>query len=276
MKKIALFFLSLILFFLTNVGAWADSMYDLDLPPDVSFQVPKYNEYKIKQGSSNEVKVNNQSDYSIQTKNEEGGIIGFFKKLFNRNKKQQPQFDTVQSGYFGTIPNIKSEYQYKKPKTTNVKNNGKTADEYFPEEFQESKVNDPLFLDVILKKEKPSNYVVDMMRIMKFLESFRVVIENHENIQKFNANVNLLDLHARRIEKLYKDKPEGMSPSYWLLLDLSYKAKVLGNLKFDANYYSKFSPVMGTKYDPENILKEDMKLLAELDKTIFAIRQLNY
>ena len=85
-----------------------------------------------------------------------------------------------------------------------------------------------------------------------------------------------MDLHARRIEKLYKDTPDGMSPSYWQLLDLSYKAKVLGNLKFDANYYSKFSPVMGTKYDPENILKEDMKLLSDLDKTIFTIRQLNY
>ena len=250
-------------------------MYDLDLPPNVSFEIPKYEEYKINKGASNEVKVNNPSNYSIPKK-QEGGIKGFFSNLFNRNKKQEPRFDTVQSGYYGTLPSVKSEFQYKKPKSTNVKNEGIDADSYYPEEFQKSKIEDPLFLDVILKKETPSNYAVDMIRVMKFLESFRTVIENHENIQKFNANVNLLDLHARRIEKLYKDKPEGMSPSYWLLLDLSYKAKVLGNLKFDANYYSKFSPVIGTKYDPENLLKEDIKLLSDLDKTIFAIRQLNY
>lgn len=257
------------------MSAKADSMYDLDLPPNVSFEIPKYEEYKIKKGTSNEVKVNNPSSYSAPKK-EEDGIKGFFNRLFNRNKKPEPQFDTVQSGYEGTLPNIKQEFQYKKPKSTNVQKEGASADNYYPEEFQKSKVDDPLFLDVILKKENPSNYVVDMLRVMKFLESFRTVIENHENIQKFNANVNLLDLHARRIEKLYKDTPDGMSPSYWQLLDLSYKAKVLGNLKFDANYYSKFSPVMGTKYDPENILKEDMKLLSDLDKTIFTIRQLNY
>ncbi len=276
MKKLVLFFLFLVLLFAPKISAKADSMYDLDLPPNVSFEIPKYEEYKIKKGASNEVKVNNQSSYSAPKQKEEGGIKGFFNRLFNRNKKQEPQFDTVQSGYRGSLPDIKSEFQYKKPKSTNVKGEGVSADNYYPEEFQKSKIEDPLFLDVILKKENPSNYVVDMIRVMKFLESFRVVIENHENIQKFNANVNLLDLHARRIEKLYKDTPDGMSPSYWLLLDLSYKAKVLGNLKFDANYYSKFSPVMGTKYDPENILKEDAKLLSDLDKTIFAIRQLNY
>lgn len=275
MKKFLLLFLFLILFFAPKISAKADSMYDLDLPPNVSFEIPKYEEYKIKKGTSNEVKVNNPSSYSAPKK-EEGGIKGFFNRLFNRNKKPEPQFDTVQSGYEGTLPNINKEFQYKKPKSTNVQKEGASADNYYPEEFQKSKIDDPLFLDVILKKENPSNYVVDMLRVMKFLESFRTVIENHENIQKFNANVNLLDLHARRIEKLYKDTPDGMSPSYWQLLDLSYKAKVLGNLKFDANYYSKFSPVMGTKYDPENILKEDMKLLSDLDKTIFTIRQLNY
>lgn len=272
-------FVFLFLFLCPYLNAKGESLYDLDLPPDVSFQVPSYEEYKINKGTSSET-ADSSSSYSSSESSavndeEESGVKGFFNKLFKRKKKQEPVFDSDEAGYRGTLPDIKSEFKYKTPKSQDAVDKDKKAEEYYPEEFQKSKIDDPLFLDVILKKENPSNYVVDMLRVMKFLESFRSVIETHDTIQKFNANVNMLDLHTRRIEKLYKDKPEGMSPSYWLLVDLSYKAKVLGNLKFDANYYSKFSPVLGTKYDPVNIINEDNKLLIELDKTVFAIRQLN-
>lgn len=273
------FVVFLFVFFLAlPVYADVDPMYALDLPPEVSFNLPNLNEYKIQKGSSSEVTTPKKPApvSSVSPQKQEGGIKGFFNKLFNRNKKKQtPQFDTVGGGYSGNLPNVQSEFNYKKPKTSSMKDNNSKAEEYLPEEFQKSKIDDPLFLDVILNKEKASAYLVDMLRVMKFLEAFRVVIANHQDVQKFNANVNILDLHARRIEKLYSDKPEGMSPSYWRLLDLSYKAKVLGNLKFDANYYSKFSPVAGTKYDPVNILSEDDKLLIDLDKTVFEIRQLN-
>lgn len=271
MVRVFIFLVCIFFSFLPSFAA--DDMYSLDLPPNVSFQMPNYNEYKIKQGTSNEVKPPSTKPQAVQK--EEKGVKGFFNKLFNKNKKQKPQFDTVEGGYKGTLPSVKSEFGYKQQKASDLKNNGKKAEDFLPEEFQPSKIDDPLFLDVILNKERPSQYIVDMLRIMKFLESFRTIVENHEPVQKFNANVNILDLHARRIERLYSDKPEGMSPSYWLLIDLAYKAKVLGNLKFDANYYSKFSPVIGTQYDPENLMTEDNKLLIDLDKTVFAIRQLN-
>lgn len=272
--------LTVFLFFISIscVFAEIDPLYNLDTPPDVSFDfTAPVREYRIKKGNSSEISIPAPPQVAQKTsvQKEEGGIKGFFNKLFKRNQKQKAQFDTVGGGYRGNLPNVQSEFGYKTPKSSNVDDNKKKAEELLPEEFQKSKIDDPLFLDVILNKQNPSQYIADMLRVMKFLEGFRVVIQNHEDVQKFNANVNILDLHARRIEKLYKDKPEGMSPSYWLLIDLAYKAKVLGNLKFDANYYSKFSPIAGTRYDPANILSEDEKLLIELDKTVFAIRQLN-
>ncbi|MCD8023916.1 MAG: hypothetical protein LUE64_00075 [Candidatus Gastranaerophilales bacterium] len=203
---------------------------------------------------------------------------GFLKKLFSRKKKQKtitPKFDTQERGYSGSVPNLKSEFNYKNSKSSGADDLENKAEEFTPDEFQKSKIDDPLFLDVILNKDRPSQYTGDMLRIMKFLEAFRPVVANHESIQKFNANVNLLDLHARRIQRLYQEKPEGMSPSYYMLLDLAYKAKVLGNLKYDANYYSKFSPVTNTQYDPSYLVNEDNKFLIDLDKTIFQIRQLN-
>lgn len=64
-------------------------MYDLDLPPNVSFEIPKYEEYKIKKGTSNEVKVNNPSSYSAPKK-EEGGIKGFLTGYLTEIKSLNP------------------------------------------------------------------------------------------------------------------------------------------------------------------------------------------
>lgn len=268
------FILILVSFFLIVKGAYAeiDPMLDLDAPPDISFQLKSPQEYTIKNGSSSEL-LNKKEKTLLQKATDKKD--SWYAKLFKKKPKKRAEFDTVGGGYTGNIPDVRAEFEYKNKKNSKIQVDGTGADNYLPEEFQPSEIDDPLFLDVILNKEKPSKYTSDMFRIMKFLTEFRTVIETGQDIQKFNANVNLLDLHARRIENIYKNTPEGMSPSYWLLMDLAYKAKVLGNLKFDANYYSKFSPVTGTKYSRENINTEDLKLLRDLDKTIFAIKQLS-
>lgn len=274
MKKFLLVFL---FFVFCNSACFAeiDPMLDLDLPPNVTFKAPNYSK-NVKSGVSSEIQkpkepviLNPEKIYNQKKKK------GFFARLFSKDKKVKAEFDTVGGGYAGTLPKIQKEMNYKSQKVVKPKEIKEKAEDYLPEEFQESKIEDPLFLDVILNKENPSNYVVDMLKVMRFLETFRTVVEKHENVQKFNANVNILDLHSRRIEKLYKETSDGMSESYWLLVDLTYKAKVLGNLKFDANYYSKFSPVTGTPYDSQNLINEDDKLLIDIDKTIFSIRQLN-
>lgn len=273
------FLLIFALFFtILEARAEIDPMINLDMPPELTFQFPKDinpKEVIIKQGNSSEVPIEKKNVVN-QTKDKiTDAKDNFFEKYLKKKPKQKAKFDALNKGYTGILPNIQAEFEYKHPKKTTIKDKKLNAKDYLPEEFQNSKIDDPLFLDVILGREKASAYVVDMLRIMKFLESFRKTIENKQDIQRFNANVNLLDLHARRIETLYSNKPEGESPSYWLLLDLAYKAKILGNLKYDANYYSKFSPITGTKYDPVNIENEDKKLMDELDETVFAIRQLN-
>lgn len=274
MKKIIL---TAFLFVLFTLGARCEeAFFDLDIPPQISIdKLQKEYETKMQsyaaaskiKGASSEALINDNVQNNNQT------TIKKTKK--KKSKKQKIKYDPVAGGYKGNIPNIKSEFKYKSQTPTKVKKQEASAEEYVPEEFQKSKTDDPLFLDVILNKEKPSKYIQDMIRVMTFLESFRKVVEEHQDVQRFNANVNLLDLHAKRIEKLYSESPEAMGDAYYKLMDLSYQAKVLGNLKYDANYYSKFSPISGTKYEQSNILNEDDKFLIELDKTIFAIRQLN-
>ena len=57
------------------------------------------------------------------------------------------------------------------------------------------------------------------------------------------------------------------------ILNTNYYAKVLGNLKFDANYYSRYIPVQDGKYSKENIANEENLLLNRVNRTIFLINK---
>ena len=106
------------------------------------------------------------------------------------------------------------------------------------------------------------------------LQKFKECISNNCNIQHFNANVNLVDLYARRLEKDYSGTFDASSESYYLIRNVAYLSKLQGNLKYEANFYSKYMPLSDSIYSNENIAKKDYELLLEIDKTIFALQQL--
>lgn len=178
-------------------------------------------------------------------------------------------------GYYGTLPNIEREFDYIKQinKKTNLSN--KYKDTLIDEmNLKKTPLDDELFLDVILKKEKDSKYTKDVLRMIPVLEKFKDCISNFCDIQKFNANVNLVDLYSRRLEKDYGNTKDAMNESFYLIRNIAYLAKLQGNLKYEANFYSKYMPLTGTIYSKEEIAKKDLELLDELNKTIFTLQQL--
>ena len=178
-------------------------------------------------------------------------------------------------GYYGTLPNIEREFDYLKQHNKTTALDGKYKDTLIDEmNLQKSPLQDDLFLDVILKKGKDTKYTKAVLSFIPMFERFRTCISENCNIQKFNANVNLIDLSARKLEKDFGYSPESSSESYYLIRNIAYLSKLQGNLKYEANFYSKYMPLQGSIYSKENIEKKDMELILELDKTIFALRQL--
>ena len=178
-------------------------------------------------------------------------------------------------GYYGTLPNIEREFDYLKQHNKTTALDGKYKDTLIDEmNLQKSPLQDDLFLDVILKKGKETKYTKAVLRFIPMFERFRTCISENCNIQKFNANVNLIDLSARKLEKDFGYSPESSSESYYLIRNIAYLSKLQGNLKYEANFYSKYMPLQESIYSKENIEKKDMELILELDKTIFALRQL--
>ncbi len=192
-----------------------------------------------------------------------------------KKEKQDLLLKYQDKGYYGTLPNIEREFDYIKQisKKTNLKN--KYKDTLIDEmNLKKTPLDDELFLDVILKKEKDSKYTKDVLRMIPVFERFKDCISNFCDIQKFNANVNLVDLYARRLEKDYGNTNDAMSESFYLIRNVAYLAKLQGNLKYEANFYSKYMPLTGTIYSKEEIAKKDLELLDELNKTIFTLQQL--
>ena len=73
------------------------------------------------------------------------------------------------------------------------------------------------------------------------------------------------------LEKKYGFSAYAQSNSFYAIRHVNYSAKVLGNLKYDANFYSRYMPLQDSVYSPNNIKIKSAALLEEIDKTIFEI-----
>ena len=124
---------------------------------------------------------------------------------------------------------------------------------------------------MIIKKEPDSEYLNDIQKIKFALNNLKKCLEEKGDIQRFNACVNGLELYVQSLKKKYENKSESLKESYIDLLNTNYYAKVLGNLKYDANYYARFVPTQNGQYSKENITLEEEKLLNRVNKTIFLL-----
>lgn len=196
-------------------------------------------------------------------------IISKISNFFKRDKKSDINLEG--KGYYGTIPDINKDFEHKKEATQTIPQKQYSEKDLKDGLLLDAPLNDPLFLDVIIKKDKNSDYVNDLMKIKETLEKLRECIKNDASIQFFNANVNVLDLQTTNLEKKYQYSAYAQTNSYYAVRHVNYSAKVLGNLKFDANFYSRYMPIQDSVYAPKNIKEQSAALLTEIERTIFEI-----
>lgn len=201
--------------------------------------------------------------------------IGAKKEKFSFFKKKDEENEEEKKGYYGSLPDIDREFQYKKQQNSNTSTQ---TDLKLPQEEKLDEQNlkpapfdDSLFLDMVIKKEQNSEYVNDIQKIKYALTNLKKCLEENGNIQRFNACVNGLDLYIQNLKKKYQEKPESYKESYIELLNTNYYAKLLGNLKYDANYYARYVPVNEGQYSESNILSKEEDLLNRVNRTLFLL-----
>lgn len=201
---------------------------------------------------------------------------GFFAKFLS-NKIKKNDSKNSQQGYWGTLPDIKGDFNYKKQNYSTKSE----IDGYIPkedlkdEDLKPAPYNDTLFLDVIVKKDKASNYVNDIQKIKLSLTNLKKCIEEQGDIQRFNGCVNMIELQSKSLQNKYENKSESLKESYNDILNTNYYAKVLGNLLYESNYYARYIPTQSGKYSKENIENQKQVLLKRINKTLFLIANEN-
>jgi len=178
----------------------------------------------------------------------------------------------VEQGYSGELPKIEKFFEYKQTETKGAPRGDILNAPVRRDNLLEAPEED-LFLDIIIKQDKHSQYVNDIHKLLPILEKFKEAVEAGANIQKFNANVNVLDLHVRNLSDIYGERYEANTPSYQAVMEINYRAKLLGNLRFDANFYSKYLPLTDEAYSPAGIAKQDAILVQELERVIRLIKE---
>lgn len=200
---------------------------------------------------------------------EKESVLDKIKNFFKRDKKTQPEPGS--KGYYGKLPDIGTDFEYKRETNDTIPKKQYSEQDLKDGLLLDAPLDDPLFLDVIIKKEKTSDYVNDLVKIKETLERLRQCVVDNASIQFFNANVNVLDLQTTNLEKKYQNTAYAQSNSYYAIRHVNYSAKILGNLKYDANFYSRYMPLKDSAYSADNLKIKSQALLSEIDKTIFEI-----
>lgn len=179
-------------------------------------------------------------------------------------------------GYVGTLPDVTKSFVSTEPKSTKpvVEQVEKfhSADQVKPAPRE-----NPAFVNIILKKDKTSQYVNDINEFIPMLEKIYDTIENKAGVQLFNSKVYFLNKNAEHLRTKYLNKPEEEYISFKKLMEVSIHAKSIALLRAEAQKYNPYLAYSGAGYiyDPDNINEQLDFLKTELERVIMLLKDVH-
>ena len=191
-----------------------------------------------------------------------GSYAAFFKKDDSKN------VDTSK-GYVGKLPDLTTEHE---PSDYNVAPPifDSTKDFHSENAIKPIPRDDPAFVNIILKKDKTSQFVNDIQEFIDMLEQIYDSIEDNDDVQHFNAKVYFFNASADYFKEKYENKPESGYISYKQILHVSDEAKEVSVLRSEAEKYKRYLAYTdtGSQYSKNNIDLQLFNLKLSLEKTI--------
>lgn len=177
-------------------------------------------------------------------------------------------------GYAGTLPDLNKKHLKKEQKisTPIFESQEKFTD---PSDLKPVPRNNPAFIDIITKKDKTSQYVIDANEIIPVIERLVDCIEEDGSVQLFNTRANVLSMNLDHLAKKYEGQPESYYESFKKLLEINNYVKSISQLRKEAVTYQRYLAYQasGSIYNPENINQQLQFLLEELNSAIILLKQ---
>ncbi len=179
----------------------------------------------------------------------------------------------------GTLPDIDAEFSYLRKQSSENAMAPYTVEELDKKNEQElrnvPRDNDN-YVDIIIKKDKTTQYLKDVNSVILILEKLRRCLNTDQNIQKFNAIVSNLIDNVEYIKQEYKDKPESNYLSYARLIYVSDSARSVANYRMQGARSEKYIPYTSSNniYTKETTEKKLNDLLNNVNETLFILKNL--
>ena len=183
-------------------------------------------------------------------------------------KKDKVDIDS-NDGYVGKLPDITKEYESNEAEVAPPIFD-KTQDFHSGNAIKPIPRDDPSFVNIILKKEKTSEYVNDLQEFIEMLEKIYDSIEEKEDVQRFASRVYYLNANADYLKEKYSNKPESGFVSFKQIMKASDEAKEVLRIRSEAEKYKKYLAYTDTgyQYSKNNIDMQLFNLQLSLEKTI--------
>lgn len=179
-------------------------------------------------------------------------------------------------GYVGTLPDVTRNFSPSEPKST--KPIIEQIDNFNSINYVKPIPRDnPTFVNIILKKDKTSQYINDINEIIPMLEKIHTSIEENENVQLFNAKVYFFNKSVEHLRTKYAEQPEGEYISFKRLMDFNTHSKSVALLRSEAEKYNPYLAYGGAGYiyDPNNITEQLNYLKSEVQEIILLLKDAN-
>lgn len=177
-------------------------------------------------------------------------------------------------GYKGDLPDVTQRFQKFLPKTSRPQ--FQSTDAFNTSKgFKPVPRDNPTYVNVIVKKDKVSEFTNDINELIPIVEKVITSIENNESEQLFAARANYLYDNMEILRKKYADKPEHYYPAYNAIIAVSNRAKSIVSIRNEALVYSSYLPYQsdGYMYNPAYVNEQLGYLLNELNDTLKLMKE---
>lgn len=197
----------------------------------------------------------------------------FFSCIPAASAKKQKVVIPQGSGYVGALPSLGETFQ--RPSTEEAKPDFEYQDGFNdPYQLKPIPRDNPSFINIIMKKDKTSQYINDLNSIITIVENLQTVIEEKDNIQKFNAQSYFLKENVDYFRNKYKDKSEESYVSFKKLMLLNTHVQAVAQLRLESEVYSPYVTAEGSgnMFTQNNIDSQLNYLLDEIKSTLIVLK----
>lgn len=178
------------------------------------------------------------------------------------------------AGYVGTLPNLEERFQSTKEVEAQP---SFEYEEGFndPNAIKPIPRNNPAFVNIIMKKNKTSQYLNDLNELIPIVESLQTLVEDNANVQIFNAKSNYLKENIEYFRDKYKNKSEESFISYKKLMELNAQVQTIAQLRLESEVYSPYVTAAGSGnlFSKNTIDLQLEYLLENIQKTLVVLKE---